>query len=106
MGKSKYWHITDNKEVSDILGIICNKAKPTNPIYKIKDESYENVMTITVCEITIGDNSATGFSLCSRKDQFSRKLGRTIAQGRAMAIMDCKETIGWKGVFRENDTEN
>jgi hypothetical protein len=40
----------------------------------------------TRCLITNDDGQitwATGYSFCSSKDQFNKKLGRTIARGRA-----------------------
>lgn len=38
----------------------------------------------TVVEITDGSERATGIAVCSDRDNYSKKIGRMIATGRAM----------------------
>ncbi|MBC8436783.1 hypothetical protein H8D85_00505 [bacterium] len=45
-----------------------------------------NCTAITTCTINVDGVEAIGTSHCSPKDEFNKKIGRTIAYGRAMKI--------------------
>lgn len=50
------------------------------------------VRIATVCLVTDGQDYARGFSVCSRKDQFCKRVGRSIAEGRALAAFRKRRT--------------
>lgn len=42
----------------------------------------------TICVVETEKGSFTGYAFCGYKEQFSRKVGRAIAQGRALALAE------------------
>ncbi len=57
---------------------------------------------ITRCNITFNGQTSTGFSRCSKKDQFVKRIGRKVAFQRALEFFDFNKeqrTQLWRTVF-------
>jgi len=52
-------------------------------------ENNKKIKAVTTAYIKDADDNviAIGKSVCSKKDQFSKKLGRTIAKGRMLKVL-------------------
>ena len=48
----------------------------------------------TICIISENGWNAMGVSICNPKDNFCKKIGRTIAQGRALKALKTMESSG------------
>ena len=57
---------------------------------------YPMVKGATICQFTddTGIVLATGYAFCSTKDQFCRRIGRQIAEGRARGVL--KQQQPWE----------
>lgn len=74
---------------------LCAQDLKQIKIYDGQKVGLVNVLkarAITICTIHADDKLvATGYAFCSPLDQFSRKKGRDIAQGRALSLI--RETV-------------
>lgn len=81
-------HIRDNEEVQILLDEI--PLPPYNGKHPIK------ITAVTICEIldddkSIDDPLALGYAFCNSLDNFSKKMGRSIASGRAQRSLLIKK---------------
>lgn len=87
------------REPGEIIDEWIQDAVELGQILPETDELGINIWYATRCliEDKEGNAIAVGYSFCSPKDQFSRKLGRQIAQGRALrrleAVGDSREDL-------------
>lgn len=80
--KTRFYHFSDSLSVYDafVLAQTKNIIK-THAVNKIPPL----LSTATRCEIRDDDGNfiSEGFAFCSKNDQFSKRLGRRISEGRA-----------------------
>ena len=56
-----------------------------NPIYQFADSKFiKNLPRVTICSLLDGDKLSFGFTTCSSKDQYNKKIGQHISYIRAM----------------------
>jgi hypothetical protein len=56
-----------------------------NIIYEFEGSEFiKNVPRVTICTILDGDKLSIGFTTCTGKDQFVKKIGQKIAKARAI----------------------
>lgn len=54
------------------------------PIYTFAHSKlYKNLPRVTICSILEGDKLSFGYTVCSSKDQYVKKLGQRISYARA-----------------------
>lgn len=54
-------------------------------LYMFDDSKFiKNLPRVTVCSILEGDKVSFGYTVCSSKDQYIKKLGQRIAYARAL----------------------
>jgi len=63
--------------------------KYDRPFY-FHSREYAGISGITICAIPVGEESFNcGISICNSIDNFNKKLGRTISEGRARCPRSC-----------------
>ena len=56
-----------------------------HPIYMLNNTKFfKNLPRVTICSILDGNQVSFGYSVCSSKDQYVKKLGQQIAHARAL----------------------
>ena len=65
-------------------------------IFHFRGESNKGGVTV----VYVPDKARWGAAVCSKRDNFNRKLGRKIAQGRAECPVDCKyRFLSWSSIL-------
>lgn len=94
--RERYWHFHNHdgldreeaKEACRRIDIALGKA-PVKAYEGPPETEGFGITAITVCHLFEGETYAsTGYSICSNRDQFSKKTGRNIARARAYQALE------------------
>jgi len=81
---TEFKHIVMDENVlltDEYIRKACELKQIKNPDHR---EDILATTHITICKISTNGSEYFGYAFCSEKDQFSRKRGRLISEGRAL----------------------
>ena len=95
--KTRFHHIHidqphANGDTWDKIFNLWYKAEKWGCVKRHYNHKFPNIRGVTTCEIQKDDETlSVGYAFCSSADQFSRKKGRAIAEGRAWSNLIMEE---------------